>query len=154
MGEIIYRVASPIRVLPYNVTRTILRADTGAIEDIYRGHNKVLNTGLEAIWRAFAGVGPAISTFAIGTGATEPGPEDMGPGGEVLRSDLSRISASGPILQCEYYLGSSACNGLTLQSAMLLAGDVPVAWIAYPAATKSSQYVWVFQWQIPLEQVV
>lgn len=149
----IHRLASPVGVAQYNVTRSILRADTGEVVSTARVHNRVLDSGLTALWSCFSGVGPALSTFALGTDATEPTAESTGPAGEVLRSDLGLLTVAGPILTAEYYLSSAECNDLTLCSAMCLAGLTPFAWVTFPPALKTDQFVWVFQWQFPLEQI-
>ena len=154
MRELVYRVDSPIRVVPYNVTRRILRADTLDEVSVFRAHNQVLDTGLQVILDRLRGVGPALTTFALGTGATAPGPDDTGPEGEVWRSDLSLLTRTGPILEAQYYLASNMCNGETLQSAMILAGDIPFSWVSFPAETKTQDFVWIFQWSFPIEAVV
>ena len=154
MGEIIYRAASPIRVVPYNVTRRILRADTFDEVSVFRAHNQVLDTGLQVMLDRLRGVGPALTTFALGTGATAPGPDDTGPEGEVWRSDLSLLTRTGPILEAQYYLASNMCNGQSLQSAMILAEDIPFSWVSFPAETKTADCVWIFQWSYPIEAVV
>ena len=154
MGEIIYRARSPIRVVPYNVTRRILRADTGEEVSVFRAHNQVLDTGLQVMLDRLRGVGPALTTFALGTGATAPGPDDTGPEGEVWRSDLSLLTRTGPILEAQYYLASNMCNGETLQSAMILADDIPFSWVSFPVETKTADCVWIFQWSYPIEAVV
>ena len=146
MGEIIYRAASPIRVVPYNVTRRILRADTFDEVSVFRAHNQVLDTGLQVILDRLRGVGPALTTFALGTGATAPGPDDTGPEGEVWRSDLSLLTRVGPILEAQYYLASNMCNGQSLQSAMILAEDIPFSWVSFPVETKTAHCVWIFRW--------
>lgn len=149
-----YRAASPIRAVPFNVTRRILKADTLDEVSVFRCHNQVLDTGLEVILDRLRGVGPALSTFALGTGATPPTSESTGPEGEVLRSDLSLLTRTGPILEAQFYLASNMCNGQMLQSAMILAGAIPFAWVTFPTAEKTSDYVWVFQWSFPIEAVV
>lgn len=154
MEQIVYQPASPIRAVPFNVTRRILKADTLDEVSVFRTHNQVLDTGLEVILDRLRGVGPVLSTFALGTGATPPGPDDTGPEGEVLRSDLSLLTRTGPILEAQFYLASNMCNGETLQSAMILAGDIPFAWVTFPADTKTDQFVWVFQWSFPIEAVI
>ena len=154
MGEIIYRARSPIRVVPYNVTRRILRADTGEEVSVFRAHNQVLDTGLQVILDRLRGVGPALTTFALGTCATPPEPDDTGPEGEVWRSDLSLLTRTGPILEAQYYLASNMCNGQSLQSAMILAEDIPFSWVSFPAEEKTADFVWIFQWSFPIEAVV
>lgn len=154
MGEIIYRARSPIRVVPYNVTRRILRADTGEEVSVFRAHNQVLDTGLQVILDRLRGIGPALTTFALGTGATPPEPDDTGPEGEVWRSDLSLLTRTGPILEAQYYLASNMCNGQSLQSAMILAEDIPFSWVSFPAEEKTADFVWIFQWSFPIEAVV
>ena len=154
MGEIIYRAASPFRVLPYNVTRRILRADTLDEVSVFRAHNQVLDTGLQVILDRLRGVGPALTTFALGTGATAPGPDDTGPEGEAWRSDLSLLARTGPIMEAPYYLASNMCNGEALQSAMILADDIPFSWVSFPVETKTADCVWIFQWSYPIEAVV
>jgi hypothetical protein len=154
MGEIIYRADSPIRVLPYNVTRRILRADTLDEVSVFRAHNQILDTGLQVILDRLRGVGPALTTFALGTGATPPSADGTGPEGEVWRSDLSLLTRVGPILEAQYYLASNMCNGQSLQSAMILAEDIPFSWVSFPAETKTQDFVWVFQWSFPIEAVV
>jgi hypothetical protein len=152
--QIVYQPASPIRAVPFNVTRRILKADTLQEVSVFRTHNQVFDTGLEVILDRLRGVGPALNTFALGTGATEPTTGSTGPEGEVLRSDLSLLTRTGPILEAQFYLASNMCNGQTLQSAMILAGDIPFAWVTFPAAEKTADYVWVFQWSFPIEAVV
>jgi len=149
-----FESGSAIRALPTNVVREIRRADTDELVDLWQGHNRVLDSGLAVIGDLLRGVGPVLSTFALGTEATEPELDATGPVGEVLRSDLSLVSRSGGIVTAHFYLGSNACNGETLQSAMVLAGDVPFSWVDFPAETKNSGYVWVFQWHYPFEAVV
>lgn len=149
-----FRFGSAIRALPTNVEREIRRADTGEVVDVWRGHNRVFDSGLAVIGDLLRGVGPVLSTFALGTSAAEPDPDATGPVGEVLRSDLSLVSRSGAIVTAHFYLGTNACNGQSLQSAMVLAGDVPFSWVDFPAETKNSGYVWVFQWHYPFEAVI
>ena len=153
MGEIIYRANSPIRVLPYNVTRRILRADTLDEASVFRAHNQVLDTGLQVILDRLRGVGPALTTFALGTGT---GPNDAGAGldGEVLRTDLSLLMRTGPILEAQFYLASNMLNGQALRSAMILAEDIPFSWVAFPAEIKTQDFVWIFQWSFPIEAVI
>ena len=77
-----------------------------------------------------------------------------GPEGEVWRSDLSLLTRSGPILEAQFYLASNMCNGQTLQSAMVLADDIPFSWVSFPAEEKTQDFVWIFQWSFPVEAVV
>jgi hypothetical protein len=45
-------------------------------------------------------------------------------------------------------------NGQALRSAMILAEDIPFSWVAFPAETKTQDFVWIFQWSYPIEAVV
>jgi len=72
----------------------------------------------------------------------------------VLRTDLSLLMRTGPILEAQFYLASNMCNGQSLQSAMILAEDIPFSWVSFPAETKTQDFVWVFQWSFPIEAVV
>ncbi|MEA4884253.1 MAG: hypothetical protein VB144_11480 [Clostridia bacterium] len=149
--RVIYMRRDPIRIVPFNVDVGIYDYPSMELAGHQRVHNRVLDSGLTALWDCFRGVGSPLTTIALGTSATAPAADATGPVDEVWRSDLSTLRTYGPMLEAQYYLASNMCNGLTLRSAMVFAGSVPFAWVALEPQIKDAQHVWAIQWSFPLE---
>ena len=142
---------SVVQTLPFNVDIGVYDYQTDELIAHQHQHNTVLDSGLAAIWRCFTQTGPPLNGIALSSGVD--GPVDGVLPNEVWRSDLSRVSVDGPILVAQFYLASSMCVGKTINSAMLLAGTIPFAFVTLDARIKTNDEYWVIIWSFPLEAV-
>jgi hypothetical protein len=90
-----------------------------------RGHNLVVNTGLNLIRDRILGLNDAkpITHMAVGTSDVVVTAVDVALGGEVFRDIFTQITTFPASALIRYYLGPNSANGVTLWESGLFNAD-------------------------------
>lgn len=152
-----YRGVSALLEQPRVVVRPVVNVtvcvDGPAGRRIERGHNLVVNAGLD-LHRDWAyGDAPAgLASFAIGTSGTAAAPGDTALGAQVLLASITSRTKGAQQITLKYFLSPPTANGNTLREAGLFTGS-SVLFARYVLVTPiiktvaiSVTWVWDITW--------
>lgn len=96
-------------------TIEIRDAQTGRLLEQIHGHNRIVDSGLNALRDFLAGLAPvAPAYFAVGIGPASPVAGDVALESEVYRTDITQRLTSLDAITFRCFLPSTAANGLAL----------------------------------------
>lgn len=139
-----------------NVHIDVLDARTGAVLRRISGHNIVTDGGLGWIAARLAGAVSTPTHLALGSDDTPATAADVALGNELARPVLADVTANGPEMVAQYYMGSSAFNTLSFAEAALYAGTTMVARFVFDVPglqPKTNAVAAVFTWTLTFARV-
>jgi hypothetical protein len=136
-----------------NVTIDVVDVLTGRVVHRERGHNLVMNGGLNLLRDFLAGDAVAGAThFALGTGNTAAALADTGLAAEVHRGPVALAVKTAQAVTLRYYISSTQLNGTTIREAGLFnaasLGTLIARYVLGTPISKTSSIAVVFSWDV------
>ncbi len=135
-----------------NVDISVIDAKTGRTVSKESVHNLVVLTGRTLICDLLAGNDNYLSHFGVGTSTAGSTASTTTLGAQVVRVEITKMTASTGTLTVSQYIGSGEGNGSTLREAGLFNGattnDTMFARALHSAITKTSSVAVVYSWTV------